>query len=109
VSDHSKPIPIKDILADADHPLNAEVKDMLGKLESGEISMCACMGPVYGEPHCPCVMRRHGLPSSPEHIAAIEESNRKLDELFGPGGEYYQPDAQPPADQGSAKKEGEAG
>lgn len=53
------------------------------------MSACACMGPVYGEQYCPCEMKRRGLPSSPEHIKANEEAERKLDELFGPGGEYY--------------------
>lgn len=62
---------------------------------SGKLAWaCACMGPVYGEPHCPCDMERRGLPSSPEHIAAIKESERKLTELFGPGGEYHVADDQ---------------
>lgn len=52
---------------------------------------CACMGPVYGEPFCPCDMARRGLPSSPEHIKAQEEANERLRELFGPGGKYHKP------------------
>lgn len=24
--------------------------------------LCACMGPLYGEPHCLCEMSRRGLP-----------------------------------------------
>lgn len=53
------------------------------------MSVCACMGAVYGEPYCPCEMKQRGLPSSPEHIKAMTESEQKLNELFGPGGEYH--------------------
>jgi hypothetical protein len=55
-------------------------------------SFCACMGPVYGEPFCPCEMRRRGLSSSPEHIKANEEANKQLQELFGPGGIFHKPE-----------------
>lgn len=56
---------------------------------------CACMGPVYGEPLCPCDMKRKGLPSSPEHEAAIVKANKELDALFGPGGEFHKPSPEP--------------
>jgi hypothetical protein len=53
------------------------------------INLCACIGPVYGEPFCPCEMKDRGLPSSPEHLDAIVETTRRLDELFGPSGKYH--------------------
>jgi hypothetical protein len=83
-------VPIKDVLADPNHPAHGATKDMLAKLESGEISLCACMGPGYGEPYCPCEMERRGLPSSPEHIAANEESEKRFAKLFEPGGYFYE-------------------
>lgn len=27
---------------------------------------CACLGPINGEPHCPCAMKQLGLPRHPE-------------------------------------------
>ena len=34
-------------------------------------SVCGCLGAQFGEPHCPCTMRRLGLPPSPERLAYI--------------------------------------
>lgn len=34
-----------------------------------QLSACACLGPQFNEPKCPCAMRREGLPSSPERLA----------------------------------------
>lgn len=65
------------------------------------LSACACMGPMYGEPYCPCEMNRRGLPSSPEHVAANEKANRDLDALFGLGGTYYQPSDATPQKEGT--------
>lgn len=74
-----------DVLADPSHEAHADVKDMLTKLESGEISMCGCMGPMYGEPYCPCAMKRNGLEKmmdeNPLRIAE-EERARKQWESF---------------------------
>lgn len=56
------------------------------------IEICACMGPVHGEPHCPCEMTRQGLPPSAERLA--EEARFKqfvesggFDEIFRKKGE----------------------
>jgi hypothetical protein len=54
--------------------------------------ICACMGPVHGEPYCPCGMEDRGLPPSEARLA--EEAGFKefvesggLDELFRKGRE----------------------
>jgi hypothetical protein len=39
-----------------------------------KIELCACMGKMYDEPHCPCVMKQKGLPRSEEWKA---EQNRR--------------------------------
>ncbi len=53
------------------------------------MSPCACMGPMYGEPHCPCDMTRLGLPMNvAARNYACLQSNMQLDALFGPGGPY---------------------
>lgn len=49
---------------------------------TGDFNMCGCMGPGYGEPFCPCVMARNGLPMSDEHVAALDESRKNLDSFF---------------------------
>jgi hypothetical protein len=66
-------------------------RELAEKVKSGGIVACACMGAVYGEPHCPCEMTRRGLPSSPAHIAANEKANEDLKKLFGPGGPFHRP------------------
>jgi hypothetical protein len=30
-----------------------------------EVSMCACMGPIGDDPHCPCKMQSLGLEPTP--------------------------------------------
>lgn len=87
----NQPIPIKDVLADADHPMHIEMKDMMGKIDRGGINMCACMGPMYGEPHCYCKMISLGIPLSVERVTALAEAQKSLDALFGPGGIYHKP------------------
>ena len=53
------------------------------------INFCACMGQMYGEPHCPCEMERLGLPVN---VAARAfgslQANMQLESLFGPGGAF---------------------
>ncbi len=46
---------------------------------SDPINFCACIGPVYGEPHCYCEMQRRGLPLNKE---ARDEDKRKLNEAM---------------------------
>lgn len=53
---------------------------------------CACLGPMYGESHCICVMERLGLPLN-EQARAAEHSRaeEQIQALFGPGGPFHQP------------------
>lgn len=50
--------------------------------------LCACMGPMYGEPMCSCQMKRTGLPRSPMWEIAGKKFKEEMGKLFGPGGEY---------------------
>jgi len=67
-----------------------EVEEMIQKLERGELSACACMGPMYDEPYCSCEMVSRGLERSPR--VAIEEAEAKTrwEKLFEPGGWFYE-------------------
>ena len=78
-------IPLKDILADPSHPAHAEVSAFARQVRGGEISLCACMGPLGGEPYCPCEMERRGLPPAPERVAAEEDAQRRLSTLVEKG------------------------
>lgn len=49
---------------------------------TGEFIACACLGPVCGEPVCPCSMAQAGLPMSKEHVVANEKSKVELAEFF---------------------------
>lgn len=71
----TKEFPIKGALDNPNHEAHEAATSMMAKLKSGEISMCGCMGPMYGEPFCPCKMKRDGL----EHVM---ENNplRKVEE-----------------------------
>lgn len=57
-----------------------------------ELTACACMGAVHGEPHCPCVMAQRGMCMSIEHVKANEDAEKRLEVLFGPGGPFYDAD-----------------
>ena len=86
--ENNKPIPIKDILVDHQHPLYEMVSETINKLNSGEISMCACMGKMGNDPYCPCEMRNRGLKATTytekqmnEHakfIASLVQETNKL-------------------------------
>jgi hypothetical protein len=39
---------------------------------------CACMGVMYGEPHCACEMSEKGLPMSVEHVEAVERFKEEM-------------------------------
>jgi hypothetical protein len=81
---------VKDVLADAAHPAHDAATDIVKGLKDGSISMCGCMGPMYGEPHCICTMERLGLPLNTEaRAAAAAKSGPLLENLFGPGGIFY--------------------
>ena len=81
----NQPVPIKDVLADPTHPAYPAATEMLEKLRKGEVNLCGCMGPGYGEPYCPCEMARRGLPPSPERVRATEEANRRMSDLVNEG------------------------
>lgn len=55
--------------------------------------LCACMGPMYGEPYCPCRMSAMGfdkqMEENPLRIAENERAKKQLDALFGEGGRYW--------------------
>lgn len=78
-------IPLKDILADPSHPAHAELSKFALQVKTGEITPCACMGPLSGEPYCPCEMRRRGLPPSPARVAAEEDAQHRLSALVAKG------------------------
>lgn len=78
-------VPLKDILADPSHPDHVELSKFAAQVKSGEISPCACMGPLSGEPYCPCEMKRRALPPSPARVAAETEAQNRLAALVEKG------------------------
>lgn len=58
---------IRDVLADPSHEVHSAAKDIMEKLDSGEISLCGCLGPMYGEPYCYCQMKQKGLEAEMEN------------------------------------------
>lgn len=81
----NQPVPIKDVLADPAHPAYSAANEMLEKLRKGELNLCACLGPGYGEPYCPCEMTRRGIPRSTERVRATQEADRRMSELVNSG------------------------
>lgn len=75
--------PIKEVLADASHPAHEAAKEIVRGLDAGEINMCACMGPVYGEPFCSCEMGRRGLGMSVAHKDAMKATEERFKAFFG--------------------------
>lgn len=49
------------------------------------INLCACLGPIYGEPHCPCTMKRLGMPPSDARLTAEAAARVRLADLFATG------------------------
>lgn len=75
----NKPIPIREILDNAEHPDHKEVSSIMEKLKNGEISLCGCIGKVGDDPYCPCGMRSRGLtPTNLWTDEKITELNRVL-------------------------------
>jgi hypothetical protein len=75
----NKPIPIREILDNKEHPYHEEVSDIMEKLKSGEITMCGCVGKMGDDPYCPCGMRSRGLtPTNPWTDDKIQEFKRAL-------------------------------
>jgi hypothetical protein len=85
MQDNSKPIPVKDVLADPNHPAYPAACEMMEKLRTGAISMCACLGAAPGEPYCPCEMERRGLEPSPARQQSTEEANQRMRDLVNSG------------------------
>ena len=54
------------------------------------MNACACMGPMYDEPHCICMMEQLGLPLNTA-VRQVEyaKASAQLAELFGPGGIFH--------------------
>ncbi|MBV8060498.1 MAG: hypothetical protein JO253_03090 [Alphaproteobacteria bacterium] len=51
---------------------------------------CGCLGPMYGEPHCPCIMRRLGLPLNTMAREAEEKrAKEELRKLFANGSPFF--------------------
>lgn len=77
-------IPIQEF--EAQSPENAKiVADFRTGLDNGSIIMCGCMGPMYGEPFCPCKMVREGLQRSDQWAQAQQvsaESAKGLQAFF---------------------------
>lgn len=54
------------------------------------MTVCACMGAMYGEPYCYCTMVSRGLSLNTEaRNIEDERSKKQLAALFGPGGLWY--------------------
>lgn len=47
-----------------------------------DLNICACIGPINGEPYCPCQMRRAGLETSgkwtQEDITQIQKALKDI-------------------------------
>lgn len=46
------------------------------------MTLCACLGPMHGEPHCSCAMRSRGLKTKADEPLSPEEI-QKFDDAFG--------------------------
>lgn len=86
-----QPVPIQEVLMSDHTEAKEAIGSMLADIKSGMGSLCACMGPMYGEPHCPCQMHRLGLPmDGPIRKAAEAESKKEWDKSFVRGGFFYE-------------------
>jgi len=65
-------------------------------MKKDKVNLCACLGPMYNEPHCPCTMERMGLErsaewkeyNSPANVKRREKQLEKaLAKMFGWKGE----------------------
>jgi hypothetical protein len=85
-----EPTLIRDVLADPSHEAHSVAKEIMEKLSSGEISLCGCLGPMYGEPYCPCQMKQRGLQAemdgNPLRIAEDKRADKQMDEFEAKGG-----------------------
>lgn len=53
--------------------------------EFTDLNICACIGPLNGEPYCPCKMKREGLETSFKWSQEEKDKMQKaLEEIFDP-------------------------
>ncbi len=76
---------VQEVLADPLHPAHDEVANTILDLQEGKISMCACMGPMYGEPYCPCEMKRKNIPFSKAREEDEKRAKKEWAELIASG------------------------
>jgi hypothetical protein len=59
-----------------------------------KVNVCGCLGSMYGEPHCPCTMKRLGLQSvmdsNPIRKEAMERDRVNWEKENAPGGFFYE-------------------
>lgn len=77
---------VKDVLADESHDAHAALKGLMEKLDSGELSFCGCMGPMYGEPYCPCQMKQKGLQAEMDANPERQAEQKRWEEFWANGG-----------------------
>lgn len=62
--------------------------------EKTKFNLCGCLGPMYGEPHCPCTMRSMGLErvmkENPIRQAAEKKAEEDWKKANEPGGFFYE-------------------
>jgi hypothetical protein len=61
-----------------DYPMSDQKYEPL----SSGLNLCGCMGPMYGEPLCPCGMARENLPLSVSHVIAYEKDKIEMAKFF---------------------------
>lgn len=79
---------IRDVLSDESHEAHSVAKDFMEKLNSVEISMCGCLGPMYGEPYCPCQMEQKGLQAMMENNPLRQAELKRWNDFWSNGGLY---------------------
>jgi hypothetical protein len=81
---------ISDVLADDSNPAHEAVKSIVEGLQDGSLSLCGCLGAMYGEPYCPCEMERKGLKevmeNNPIRKAAEYDSAQRWKKFMDEGG-----------------------
>lgn len=45
-------------------------------------NFCACMGPLHGDPYCPCEMRARGLPFDDSRLKWSEDDKKRLHDFL---------------------------
>ena len=93
--DNGEPVPIQEILRSGNQDNKDIANSFIANIKSGIGKLCACIGPMYGEPFCPCSMERQGLPmDGPIRKAAEEKSKKDWDWLCRSGGFFDKMEAE---------------